>query len=178
MTGNPSSFVETRTAIQRQTKASARRDSDSENEALVVEHVLQAGTMGNWIVDSGATCHMCSHRKLFSELHPLKQQTDVTLGDGNTLEVGGHGTVFLKMKLSDSSTRKSKLLDVLHVPGLSCNLLSVSKAAENGKVTKFNKDGCKILNSDNKLIAKAKKLGVSTTLKQSGEIVKLMSRPL
>ena len=35
----------------------------------------------------------------------------------------------------------------------------MSKAAENGKVTKFNEDGCKILNSDNNLIAKANKVG-------------------
>ena len=155
----PKQFRRNKNSHPKANKASARRDSDSENEALVVEHVLQAGTMGNWIVDSGATCHMCSRRKLFSELHPLKQQTDMTLGDGHTLKVGGRGTVSLKMKLSDSSTRKCKLLDVLHVPGLSYNLLSVSKAAENGKVTKFNEDGCKILNSDNKLIAKANKVG-------------------
>ena len=56
---------------------------------------------------------------------------------------------------------------MLHVPGLSYNLLSVSKAAENGKVTKFNEDGCKILNRDNKLIAKANKGEQSCEGKQS-----------
>ena len=42
--------------------------SKGECDALVVEHVLQAGVMGNWIVDSGATCHMCHDEILFSEL--------------------------------------------------------------------------------------------------------------
>ena len=31
----------------------------SESDVLVVEQVLQAGAAENWIVDSGATCHMC-----------------------------------------------------------------------------------------------------------------------
>ena len=46
--------------------------SDGETEsadALVVCHALAASATGNWIVDSGATCHMCSDSKLFSTLH-------------------------------------------------------------------------------------------------------------
>ena len=90
-------------------KASVRRDSDSENEALVAEYCLHAGTVGNWIVDSGATCHMCSRRELFSELQPVKQETEVTLGDGHALKVAGHGTVSLVMKLPNSNTKRCKL---------------------------------------------------------------------
>ena len=63
------------------------------------------------------------------------------------------------MRLPDRSTRKCKLLDLLHVPALSYNHLSVSKAAESGAVTEFDEDGCKIHNSNYKLIAKANKLG-------------------
>ena len=63
------------------------------------------------------------------------------------------------MKLPNSSSRKCKLLDMLYMPALSYNLLSVSKAAENGKVTKFDNNGCKILNRTCNLIAKANKLG-------------------
>ena len=35
-------------------------------DTLVVEHVVQAGVMGNWIIDSGATCHICHDEILFS----------------------------------------------------------------------------------------------------------------
>ena len=42
-----------------QHKASVRQHSKGECDALVIEHVLQAGVMGNWIIDSGGTCHMC-----------------------------------------------------------------------------------------------------------------------
>ena len=48
-------------------QASFGQYSSGESDALVVEHVLQAGGAGNWIVDSGTTCHMCHDKKLFSE---------------------------------------------------------------------------------------------------------------
>ena len=33
--------------------------SCSEGDALVASHALSANVASNWIVDSGATCHMC-----------------------------------------------------------------------------------------------------------------------
>ena len=100
-------------------RASVGQQSEGECDALVVEHVFQAGGMGNWIVDSGATCHMCCDGKLFSELHLLEKETDVTLGDGHTLQATGQGTVPLMMNLPDGSSRKCCLLEVLFVPSLS-----------------------------------------------------------
>ena len=51
----------------------------------------------NWIVDSGATCHICNDCNSFVELHNLKKTLDVTLGDGHTLKAIKHGTVILMM---------------------------------------------------------------------------------
>ena len=62
-----------------QHKTSVGQHSMGECDALVIEHVLQAGVMGNRIVDSGATCHMCHDEILFSELQLLEKETDVTL---------------------------------------------------------------------------------------------------
>ena len=65
----------------------------------------------------------------------------------------------LDMKLPNGNTQKCKLHDVLYVPSLSYNLLSVSKAAQHGKVTKFGNIACHILGSNRKLIARATKVG-------------------
>ena len=54
---------------------------------------------------------------------------------------------------------RCKLYDVLFVPGLSYNLLSISKVSKMGKVAKFSESGCQITNSENKLIACASKCG-------------------
>ena len=139
--------------------ASLHRHSGSEDEVLVVNQVLHAGIDGKWIVDSGATCHMCCSEKLFSELHPLDKPTDVSLGDGHTLQASGEGIVPLRMNLPDGSSCKCRLLNVLFVPSLTYNLLSVSKAAERGKVAKFDRDGCRIVDKRGHVIAKDQRCG-------------------
>ena len=83
----------------------------------------------------------------------------MTLGDGSPLEGPAEGTVKLDMILPDGGTQKCKLKNVLYVPKLSYSLLSVSKASEAGKTTKFDKCGCKIFNQEKKVIAVATKHG-------------------
>ena len=72
---------------------------DSEGEALVTTHAQTASSRGNWIVDSGATCHMCSDKSLFSELRTLETPQEVTLGDGHNLQATADGTVMLETLL-------------------------------------------------------------------------------
>ena len=93
----------------------------------MVRHALSssAGRHDSWIVDSRATCHMCNDRKLFVELHNLEKPQEVTLGDGHDLDAIGRGVVVLETKLPSGRTKKCKLHDVLYVPKLSYNLLSV-----------------------------------------------------
>ena len=54
---------------------------------------------------------------------------------------------------------ETPLPDVLLVPKLSYSLLSVSKASSAGKITKFDKAGCEILNEQKKVIAFATRVG-------------------
>ena len=112
----------------------------------------------NWIMDSGATCHICNDRNSFVELRNLKKTLDVTLGDAHTLKAIGHGTVILMMK-TGCLTRKCKLHDVLFVPNLTCNLLSVSKAVDKGISVTFNERGCVIKDAKHRLITVVYKVG-------------------
>lgn len=43
--------------------------------------------------------------------------------------------------------------DVLHVPGISSNLLSVSQMVSKGNVVIFDVNGCRIYNKDESLVA-------------------------
>ena len=63
--------------------------SSSDNDALVAFHALSATSTGNWIVDSGATCHMCNNAKMFAKFKSFKKAQD--LGDGHVLEATGEG---------------------------------------------------------------------------------------
>ena len=129
----------------------------SDGEAFVIIHALAATSSGTWIIDSGATCHMCNDKKLFIDIRHLDTPQQVTLGDGSPLEGLAEDRVKLDMILPDRNTQKCKLNNVLYVPKLLYSLLSVSKASEAKKTKKFDKSWCKILNQQKKVIAVATK---------------------
>ena len=91
-----------------------------------------------WIVDSGASCHICHDRTLFTQLTNLKKVQEVTLGDGPNLQALGSETVKLELVLPNGEPQRKCLHDVLFVPGLSYNLLSVAKMTDSGKKVKFS----------------------------------------
>ena len=145
-------------------------DTDSDEVGLVVrdQHVLSADVTNKqaeieWIVDSGATSHVCHDRSLFTELQNLEKPLDIILGDGRTLNgrtlnATGCGSVIVMLE-SDSLKRKCKFYDVLYVPELTYNLLSVSKAVDKGISFTFNESECVIKDSNQKLITIATKAG-------------------
>ena len=137
----------------------AEKDNSEHKEGLVTAHALSVVSRGKWIVDSGATCHMCNDKGQFVDVKQLKETEEVTLGDGHKLNATAKGTVEIETHLPGGKTQWCTMENVLYVPKLSYNLLSVSKASEAGKTTKFNNSGCEILNKDGKLIAIATRVG-------------------
>ena len=101
-----------------------KEDSDSESSVLisVTDQALSASSSNEqsaWIVDSGATSHMCRDSKSFTTLHQLGDPVDVALGDGRALTAVGRGTVKLDMVLPNGELKCCTLHDVLYVPDLS-----------------------------------------------------------
>ena len=77
----------------------------------------------SWIIDSRATDHMIGCSKMFSSYSPCASNKKVKLADGSLSAIAEMRTI----KLTSLIT----LQDVLHVPNLSCNLLSISKFTSN-----------------------------------------------
>ena len=73
------------------------------------------------------------------------------------LEAQGTGVVTLK--LPGGRTLTGRLNDVLYVPQLAYNLLSVSKMTEMGKKMRFNDFEGRIVNDEGELVAIALKTG-------------------
>ncbi len=73
----------------------------------------------SWIIDSGATTHMCQEKQSFVNLYKLNNPIDVVLGDGRSLTAITRGGVVLNMILPSGESKSSKLCDVLYVPKLS-----------------------------------------------------------
>ena len=152
--------------------AEDENSSDSESTGLVVQHALSADSNAHdqWILDSGATCHMCNNEAMFSDLRALRSPLDVTLGDGRNLQAVGRGNVVLSMKLPQGRTESCTLHNALLVPDLAYNLLSVTSASKKGKVTTFSEMRCEIRDSKSKLIATGHREGSLYYLDHGGPI--------
>ncbi|XP_073225717.1 uncharacterized protein [Cicer arietinum] len=72
-----------------------------------------------WIIDSGATDHMTGESSMFSSYSPCAGNHKITIADGSLSVIARKCSVILSPVLT--------LKDILHVPNLSCNLLSITK---------------------------------------------------
>ena len=94
-----------------------------------------------WLLDSGSTSHMTCDVEIFDKLQ--KEEREITLADkeGRKLISRGIGEVPMKQEAIKNGVR---LKNVLCVPDLNTNLLSVAKFTDYGYDVKFNKYGAKI----------------------------------
>ena len=76
-----------------------------------------------WIIDSGATCHMCNDVNAFTEYVTLKQPQEISLGDENIVKATGKGIVLLKIVIGQNQIQRCELKDVLFLPELSYRTL-------------------------------------------------------
>ena len=84
-------------AQKKQANAAEKKQTpSSDGETFVTIHALAATSSGTWIIDSGATCHMCNNKNLFFDMKHLDTPQQVTLGDRSPLEGLAEGTVKLR----------------------------------------------------------------------------------
>jgi hypothetical protein len=86
-----------------------------------------------WIIDSGASRHMMGDQDILSNLNEKKTSYKVDLGDKTTYPVEGFGQASIKMKTSNYV----HLSNVLYVPGLEKNLISISCLEDKGNRVAF-----------------------------------------
>jgi hypothetical protein len=107
--------------------------------------VSESDFKNSWYIDSGATSHMCSRRNFFTELDE-QHKGQVAIANGQKLTTFGIGTGYLKCK-RDSQYKTIKVTDVLYVPQLEGNLLSVRKLTAKGLKLTFEHDSCRVMNA-------------------------------
>lgn len=112
----------------------------------------------DWVMDSGASEHMCWDESLFSGMIVKESDKNVKVGNGNILEVRGKGRVELVAIVNNTSI-KTTLVDVLYVPQLKFNLFSVSTALDKGYKITMNNEHCKILDKNGNTRALATRSG-------------------
>lgn len=100
-----------------------------------------------WYVDSGASAHMTPNVEILSDLKTTSADC-ITAANGDGMCVKGVGSALLNI-----SEKEIIANNVLHVPKLTVNLLSVSRIVENGNTVTFKKSGCTIKNANDEIIA-------------------------
>ena len=87
---------------------------------------------------------MSSHCHWFHQFSSLPKPIKVILGNNSSIPATGQGRILVRMNTGDGH-RNAVLQDVLYVPDLSGNLLSVSHFARRGAEMHFVGEGCQIL---------------------------------
>lgn len=123
-------------------KKDCRNEKGSSGNFVLTAFSTSAGSESSWYIDSGATNCMTGRRDLLTDFK--SRGGYVTIASGEKLQCTGIGNV----KLSDNAT----LTDVLYIPKLSVNLISVSQLIKNGCTVHFDTTGCTISNLSDVLI--------------------------
>lgn len=97
-----------------------------------------------WYIDSGCSNHMCEDKDIFVQIDTTINPK-VRMGNGTVAEAKGKGTVAINTKSGVKYIR-----DVLLVPDLKENLLSVGQLQEHGYCLVFEDNMCRIFEKKNK----------------------------
>ena len=100
-------------------------------------HVVDSNT---WIVDTGASNHMCNIREAFKTIETSNIKY-VIVANGAKVEVEGQGTMELILMDTNAEPITAIMEGVLFVPKLEQNLLSVRKLGTKGHRSSFTKNG-------------------------------------
>jgi hypothetical protein len=112
-------------------------------------------TTYDWIVDSGAMQHMTFEQEWFTMYKRISPRK-VFMGDDTVLEAIGKGNIKATMQVGGKLSHAT-ITQVLHVPKMKNNLISVSKFIFEGFKVEFDKDGCKVNDAREVVVAEARR---------------------
>ncbi|KAE8670892.1 APO protein 3 [Hibiscus syriacus] len=172
--GKPADWQPTWSRFQKEPHIASQDDSSSSFSKKQIEELQQilssmtakptnvtyTTTDGNnpyassvqWIIDSGASDHMTGNIDLLEEYSESSLSASIKIEDGSLTTVKGSGSVTLNKNLL--------LQNVLYVPRLACNLLSVNKLIKDfGCNVVFGTGGCIFQAHDSKRVIGSARLG-------------------
>lgn len=135
---------------------SANKGNKKEQKSDTVASAFMVAMLGvqckrdEWYVDSGASSHMSP----FSDI--LIEKKDANVGDITTANNAKLPVSCIGKSKMKFDTESVDVNDILHIPKLSANLLSVYRMVCQGNTIVFDVDGCKIYNRNKKLLVTIK----------------------
>lgn len=108
----------------------------------------------DWYIDSGASVHLTANEKWLSNVSRDLMIKEIVVANKDKVPVLCSGNVQITTK-TRTCEYDITIENVLCVPKLTTNLLSVSQLISKGNKVSFNKDGCQIFNQVGVLVATA-----------------------
>jgi len=94
-----------------------------------------ASASAAWVIDSGASHHMCNDRTRFNSIKELRQPIVIELGDDNKVTVSHHGLVNVSQEYK---------VNALYMPTFQLSLLSINQLDTAGYTSTFGHGKCSI----------------------------------
>ena len=92
-----------------------------------------------WIIDSGASQHLCGDEQAFFNYQKVSGEQGITIADGTKIQAKGIGEITVATEAGSIT-----LKEVWHVPDIGGNLRSVSRMLEAGYSVEFGPTTCTI----------------------------------
>ncbi|KAG8492771.1 hypothetical protein CXB51_010255 [Gossypium anomalum] len=129
--------------VQQQDQANPAEDQQAQEEHVFSASSLVTTSKGkcSWLVGSGYSHHMAPDVNLFKELD-RSFSSRIRIGNGSLIKDKGRGNVLIS-----SSSGNKLITDVLYVPDIDQNLLSVGQLVEKGYSLFFRSGSCVIEDS-------------------------------
>jgi hypothetical protein len=131
-------------------RENAKIVKDDTDFVFTVQCTTHARSMSEWIMDSGATKHMTSHR-LASDTYEVLTSRSVHLGNDSILEAIGIGSIVVEVMIR-GKINKIRINKCLYITKLHANL-PVNKLVLSGLKVQFNINKCIIQASDGHTVA-------------------------
>lgn len=138
-------------SAQKEKKRSTSKEETQKEFSLLGSLDANGFDRSKWCLDSGATSHMCCNRTMFNKME--KHTEMIGLAGDSFLHADGKGEVKLQ---TDRYT--IVINNVLYVPDLKSNFLTVSQIVARGYVAHFSNKHAKLI-QDGECILMVKKVG-------------------
>jgi hypothetical protein len=113
-----------------------------------------------WMMGTAATHTMCPNRSWFSDFSPLASPVQVALGGPRTHRATGTGTGTVPVRMwANLQWHHEVLEDVLFVPDLRRNVLSVPQLVDRGASVQFQENMCQLYDRHGQLTCEGRSQG-------------------
>ncbi|XP_006576006.1 uncharacterized protein [Glycine max] len=125
-------------------------DSDSDKVLLMATTNSEEDNVNLWYLDTGCSNHMIGHREWFVNIDD-KVKSKIKFADNSSVIAEGIRKVMIQRK----DGQHSFINDVLYVPNMKNNLLSLGQLLEKGYSMQMKYSQMKIFDSNRRLILKS-----------------------